>query len=89
MMSMFEVYKSKEKAVYPKSDFIDQCLGILHNDENNNEEWIEAGQKAPTRQVMMDILIGRTKLTNYLWKKSLARGLGYKSIQEMMGYEND
>lgn len=89
MMSMFEVYRSKEKAIYPKSDFIDQCLCILNDDENNNKEWIEAGQKAPTRQVMIDILVGRTKLTNYLWKKSLSRGLGYKSIQEMMGYEND
>lgn len=89
MKSMFEVYRSKEKAIYPKSDFIDECLSILQNDEKNDVEWIEAGEKAPTRQVMIDILVGRTKLTNYLWKKSLSRGLGYKSIQEMMGHEND
>lgn len=88
-MSMFEVYKTKEKAVYPKSDFINQCLAILQEEEQNNEVWIEAGEKAPTRQVMMDILVGRTKLTNLLWKKALMKGLGYKSINELMGDEGD
>lgn len=89
MMSMFEIYRSKEKAIYPKSDFINKCLSILQNDERNDEEWIEAGEKAPTRQVMIDILVGRTKLTNYLWKKSLAKGLGYNSVKEMMGDESN
>lgn len=89
MMSMFEVYKSKEKAIYPKSVFIDECLSILQNDESNDKEWIAVGEKAPSRQVMVDILVGRTKLTNFLWKKSLARGLGYKSVKELMGDEGN
>lgn len=85
MMTIFEVYKSKEKAVYPKSDFIDLCLGILQDEEKHNDEWLEVGMKAPTRQVIIDTLNGRTKLTNPYWKKSLAKTLGYKSVKEMMG----
>lgn len=89
MMSMFEVYKLKEKAVYPKSDFINLCLGILQDAEATNAEWIEAGVKAPTRQVVLDILGQRTKLTNPYWMQALKKGLGYKSVNELIGNESD
>ena len=89
MMSIFEVYKLKERAVYPKSDFINQCICILQEEENNNDEWMEADVKAPSRQVMLDILVGRTKLTNPYWKKALMKGLGYRTINELMGDETN
>lgn len=89
MKSIFEVYESKERAVYPKSDFINNCLKLLQDAEVNDEEWIEMGEKAPTREVLVNILTRRTALTNPLWKKTLKRGLGYRSISELTGYEND
>lgn len=88
-MSMFEVYKAKANAVYPKLEYRDECLRILREAEQNDEEWIEVGEKAPTEMVMINILIERTPLTNPLWKKALAKGLGYKSVKEMMGDENN
>ena len=84
-MSIYEVYEKKEKAIYPKKDFISMCLQILQDEEINNKEWIEVGEKAPTRDVLMNILTRRTAFTNPLWKKALMRGLGYKSINELIG----
>ena len=89
MMSLFEIYRLKEDAIYPKADFREECLKILQEAERNDNEWIEAGEKAPTKDVMINILTGRTPLTNYLWKKALAKGLGFKSIKELMGNESD
>ena len=89
MMSIFEVYKLKERAVYPKSDFINQCICILQEEESSNDEWMEADVKAPSRQVMLVILVGRTKLTNPYWKKALMKGLGYRTINELMGDESN
>lgn len=89
MMSIFELYESKEKAVYPKSDFIDECLRILQEAEIKDKEWLEVGEKAPTREVLKNVIVRRTALTNPLWKKTLMKGLGYKSIKEMMGNESD
>lgn len=85
MVSIFEIYALKEKAVYPKSEFLDKCLKILQEAEVNDIEWLELGAKAPTREVMMNILTKRTVLTNPLWKKTLMNGLGYSSINEMLG----
>lgn len=87
MMSIFEVYESKERAIYPKSDFIDNCLEILQKAEREDNDWIQTGEKAPSRQVIVDIFTRRTKLTNPLWKKALMIGLGYRNIQELMGDE--
>lgn len=88
-MSMFEVYKAKANALYPKLEYRDECLRILNEAEQHDESWIEVGEKAPTETVMINILTGRTPLTNPLWKKALAKGLGYKSVKEMMGNESD
>ena len=88
MMSIFEFYRMKEDVVHPKLEFRDECLRILQESEKNDAEWIEVCEKAPTREVLFNILSQRTKLKNPLWKKSLMRGLGYKSIQEMMGDES-
>lgn len=89
MMSIFEVYESKERAVYPKSEFINECWKILQESEERDEDWIEIGEKAPTREVLLNILMKRTALTNPLWKKALMKGLGYKSIKDLMGDESD
>lgn len=89
MMSIFEIYEKKEKAIYPKSDFINSCLQMLQDAETNDEEWIELGEKAPTRDVLVNILIRRTAFTNPLWKKTLMKGLGYRSINELLGNESN
>lgn len=89
MMSMFEVYKAKANAVYPKLEYRDECLRILKEAEKTDKEWIEVGEKAPTEDMMINILIGRTQLKNPLWKKTLAKGLGYESVKEMMGDEDN
>ena len=89
MMSIFEVYESKQNAVYPKSDFINNCWKILQEAEVNDKEWIEMGEKAPTREVLVNILIRRTAFKNPLWKKALMKGLGYRSINELVGNENN
>lgn len=89
MMSMFEVYKLKEDAVYPKLDFRDKCMRILQEAEENDEEWLAANEKAPTHTVLNNILNRRTVLKNPLWKKALMKGLGYKSINELMGDETN
>lgn len=88
-MSIFEVYRLKESAVYPKLDFRDKCMKILQDAESNDEEWLMVGEKAPTTDVLINVLTGRTELKNPLWKKALMKGLGYKSINELMGNEND
>ena len=84
MMSIFEIYASKEKAVYPKSDFINDCWLLLKEAEKS-EEWILAGEKAPSREVVVNILTGRTVLTNPLWKKVWIKGFGFKDAKELMG----
>lgn len=86
-MSIFEIYELKENAIYPKSDFRDECYRILLDAEKNDDEWISAGEKAPTKDVLINILTKRTAFTNYLWKKALAKGLGFKNINELMGDE--
>lgn len=88
MMSMFEVYEAKESRAYPRLEYRDECLNILRNEEKSNKKWIAIGQKAPTEEVMMNILSRRTKLTNPFWIEALMKGLGYKSINELMGDEN-
>lgn len=89
MMSIYEIYQSKEKAVYPKSDFVNMCLAVLQQEEETNKEWIEVGEKAPTREVMFNILTRRTAFANPLWKKSLMKALGYRSINELTGEHYD
>ena len=89
MMSIFEVYASKESRSYPKLEFRDECMRICVDAEKNDEEWIAVGQKAPTGDVLLNILSGRTELKNPLWMKALQQGLGYKSVKEMMGNERD
>lgn len=86
-MTIFEIYNSKERAIYPKSDFINECWKLLQEAEAHDEEWKEVGEKAPTREVLVNILTRRTALTNPLWKKTLMKGLGYKNAQEMIGNE--
>lgn len=87
MMSIFEVYRTKERAIYPKADFFNSCMSVLKDAEENDAEWIEVGEKAPTRDVLLNILNRRTAFTNSLWKKALMKKLGYKNIKEMMGDE--
>lgn len=89
MMSIFEIYEFKESAVYPKMDFREKCMSLLKEAETSDKEWIEAGEKAPSSDVLLNFLTGRTKSFNHLWKKTLAKGLGYKSIKELMGDERD
>ena len=89
MMSIFEVYESKESRTYPKLEFRDECMRILKEAEASDEDWIAAGQEAPTEDVLINILVRRTDLKNPLWKKALMKGLGYKSIKELMGNESD
>lgn len=88
MMSIYEVYETKQNAIYPKADFVNNCLEILKNAEINDKEWIEVGEKAPSRDVLVNIFIRRTAFKNPLWKKALMRGLGYRSISELVGDEN-
>lgn len=84
-MTIFEVYEMKEKAIYPKTEFRDDCMKLLLEAEANDKEWLEVGEKAPTKDVLVNILTRRTALTNPLWKKTLMKGLGYNSITEMLG----
>lgn len=85
MSTIFEIYEMKEKAIYPKTEFRDECMRILQDAELNDEEWLKVGEKAPTKDVMMNILTKRTAFTNPLWKKALMSGLGYSNIKEMLG----
>lgn len=89
MMSIFEVYESKESRRYPKLEFRDECMRILKEAEKNDEDWIQSSQEAPTYDVLVNILTKRTELKNPLWKKALMKGLGYKSINELMGNESN
>ena len=89
MMSMFEVYNSKEPRAYPRLEFRDRCLDILRDKERSSDKWIAVGQKAPTEEVMNNILSRRTKLTNPLWIEALMEGLGYNSVEELMGDEGN
>ena len=89
MMSIFEVYESKESRKYPKLEFRDECMRILKEAEENDSEWLHVGQEAPTEDVLLNILTKRTELKNPLWIKALQKGLGYKNIKEMMGNESN
>lgn len=89
MMSIFEVYETKENRRSPKLEFRDECMKILKDAEKNDEEWLAVNQEAPTESQLLNILVRRTELKNPLWKKALAKGLGYASVNEMMGNESN
>lgn len=75
-MTIPQIYDSKEKAVYPKTEFVDSIHGILKMREEEDMEWTAVGLKAPTRDTVMNWVTGKTVPTNPLYLKALSVGLG-------------
>lgn len=75
MMSIPELYNSKLKAIYPRTEFIDEILGLLKTREDEDIEWQKVGLKAPTRDTVMNWATRKTKPTNPLYLKALSVGL--------------
>lgn len=73
-MTIPQIYDSKPKAEYPKTEFVDFCHKLLI-DAESSEEWIEAGVKAPTRGTVMNWCTGLSKPTNPYYLKVLSKGL--------------
>lgn len=74
-MTIPQIYDSKEKAVYPKTEFVDSIHDILKMREEEDMEWTAVGLKAPTRDTIMNWVTGKTKPTNPLYLKALSIGL--------------
>lgn len=74
-MTIPQIYDSKEKAVYPKTEFVDSIHGILKMREEEDMEWTAVGLKAPTRDTVMNWVTGKTVPTNPLYLKALSVGL--------------
>lgn len=55
------IYESKEKAIYPKTEFVDGIYNCLQSQESESEEWIAVGKKAPTRDTVMNWCTGVSK----------------------------
>lgn len=74
-MTIPEIYDSKQKAIYPKTEFVDAIFDILKMREDEDREWLQVGLKAPTRDTVMNWATGKTKPTNPLYLKALSVGL--------------
>lgn len=70
-MSIPLIYASKEKAIYPKTEFVDFIFDGLKSYEDT-EEWKSVSLKAPTRDTVMNWCTGATKPTNPLYLKALS-----------------
>lgn len=75
MMTIPQIYESKAKAVYPKTEFVDSIFDIMKMREAGDAEWIAVGLKAPTRDTVMNWCTGSTKPGNPLYLKALSEGL--------------
>lgn len=80
-MTIPQIYESKEKAIYPKTEFIDGMFAHLLCEEKKNEEWIAVALKAPTRDTVMNWCTGATKPNNPLYLKSLSEYLDIPVIK--------
>lgn len=74
-MTIPQIYESKEKAVYPKTEFVDSIFEIMKGRESDDAEWLAVGLKAPTRDTVMNWCTGATKPSNPLYLKALSEGL--------------
>lgn len=74
-MTIPQIYDSKEKAVYPKTEFVDSILEMMKTREAEDPEWASVGLKAPTRDTVMNWCTGTTKPSNPLYLKALSIGL--------------
>ena len=74
-MTIPQIYDSKQKAVYPKTEFVDTLVEILKMRENEDMEWSQVGLKCPTRDTVMNWVTGKTKPTNPLYMRALSVGL--------------
>lgn len=73
-MTIPQIYDSKPKAEYPKTEFVDFCHKLLI-DKERSREWMESQTKAPTRNTVMNWCTRETKPTNPLYLKALSEGL--------------
>lgn len=74
-MTIPQIYESKERAVYPKTEFVDTIHDILKVREEEDKEWHAVGLKAPTRDTVMNWVTGKTVPANPLYLKALSVGL--------------
>lgn len=74
-MTIPQTYDSLQKAIYPKTEFVDTLVDILKMREDEDMEWSQVGLKAPTRDTVMNWVTGKTKPTNPLYLKALSVGL--------------
>lgn len=74
-MTLPQIYDSKAKAVYPKTEFVDSILDMMRMREAEDPEWTSVGQKAPARDTVMNWCTGATKPSNPLYLKALSVGL--------------
>lgn len=74
-MTIPQIYYSKKKAIYPKTEFIDTLFDILKKREEEDMEWKQVELKAPTRDTVIHWVTGKTKPINPLYLKALSDGL--------------
>lgn len=77
-MTIPQIYESKEKAVYPKTEFVDFLHGALLKAEKEDAEWLEIELEAPTRAAVMTWVTGRSKPSNPLFLKTLSKATNIK-----------
>lgn len=74
-MTIPQIYDSKPKAEYPKTEFVDRIWDIMKMRELDDPEWKAVKLEAPTRNTVMNWCTGATKPSNPLYLKALSVGL--------------